>query len=143
MNMNMLEIAALANGAHRNQTFHGILPDGWAVVPEDMELENFPFGEVTAEEITHYRDVEVMRDVVKTREVESVNENGETVTTAEEYTEQEWVTEQEPYGVMTVTGWKPLPTPEVKPEEPMPTQLDIIEAQVTYTAMMTDTLLEV
>lgn len=27
--------------------------------------------------------------------------------------------------------------------EPTPTQLDIIEAQVTYTAMMTDTLLEV
>ena len=27
--------------------------------------------------------------------------------------------------------------------EPEPTQLDLIEAQVTYTAMMTDTLLEV
>lgn len=27
--------------------------------------------------------------------------------------------------------------------EPTPSQLDIIEAQVTYTAMMTDTLLEV
>ena len=32
------------------------------------------------------------------------------------------------------------PLPKV---EPKPTQLDIIEAQVTYTAMMTDTLLEV
>ena len=32
----------------------------------------------------------------------------------------------------------PPPTPEPDPE---PTQLDIIEAQVTYTAMMTDTLL--
>ena len=32
----------------------------------------------------------------------------------------------------------PLPT-----EEPKATQLDVIEAQVTYTAMMTDTLLEV
>lgn len=35
---------------------------------------------------------------------------------------------------------------EVFPEpmpEPEPTQLDMIEAQVTYTAMMTDTLLEV
>ena len=29
-----------------------------------------------------------------------------------------------------------------KPEYKAPTQLDIIEAQVTYTAMMTDTLLE-
>ena len=39
--------------------------------------------------------------------------------------------------------YDPLP---VEPEEPVveePTQLDRIEAQVTYTAMMTDTLLEV
>lgn len=35
----------------------------------------------------------------------------------------------------------PLSEPEQL--ESMPTQLDIIEAQVTYTAMMTDTLLEV
>ena len=34
----------------------------------------------------------------------------------------------------------PLPEPTV---EETPSQLDIIEAQVTYTAMMTDTLLEV
>lgn len=49
--MQMLEIMPLENGVHRNQTYHGILPDGWAVIPEDMECENFPFGEVTAEEI--------------------------------------------------------------------------------------------
>lgn len=49
--MQMLEIAALENGAHNNQTYHGELPDGWALIPEDMELENFPFGDVTAEEI--------------------------------------------------------------------------------------------
>ena len=34
------------------------------------------------------------------------------------------------------------PIPEVIVEE-KPSQLDVIEAQVTYTAMMTDTLLEV
>ena len=40
--------------------------------------------------------------------------------------------------------WIPLSMPEPEPEqEPEPSQLDIIEAQVTYTAMMTDTLLEV
>lgn len=50
--MQMIEIIALDNGAHRNQTFHGVLPEGWAVIREDItELENFPFGEVTAEEI--------------------------------------------------------------------------------------------
>ena len=34
------------------------------------------------------------------------------------------------------------PLPVVEPVE-QPTQLDLIEAQVTYTALMTDTLLEV
>ena len=97
--MNMLKIKALDNGAHNNQTYHGVLPDGWAVIPDGMTLENFPFGEVEAKEIN---------------------------------------------GVMTVTKWTAgvIPEPE-EPVEPEPTQLDIIEAQVTYTAMMTDTLLEV
>lgn len=36
--------------------------------------------------------------------------------------------------------YDPLPKPVV---EETPSQLDILEAQVTYTAMMTDTLLEV
>ena len=35
------------------------------------------------------------------------------------------------------------PQPKEPEPEEMPTQLDILEAQVTYTAMMTDTLLEV
>lgn len=50
--MYMIEIIALDNGAHNNHTYHGVLPEGWAVIREDIsELENFPFGEVTAEEI--------------------------------------------------------------------------------------------
>lgn len=50
--MQMLEIRALENGAHNNQTYHGVLPDGWALIREDVEtLKNFPFGEVTAKEI--------------------------------------------------------------------------------------------
>ena len=45
-------------------------------------------------------------------------------------------------GVVTNMTEDVLPDPE--PEiESAPTQLDKIEAQVTYTAMMTDTLLEV
>lgn len=47
--MMMIEIKPLSNGAHRNQTAHKAVPDGWAVIPEGMELENFPFGTVTAE----------------------------------------------------------------------------------------------
>lgn len=49
--LKMIEIAALPNGAHRNQTYHGVLPDGWAVIPADMTLENFPFGEVEVAEV--------------------------------------------------------------------------------------------
>lgn len=49
--MQMLEIIALDNGAHRNQSYNGVLPNAWALIPEGMELENFPFGEVSAEEI--------------------------------------------------------------------------------------------
>ena len=47
--MQMLEILALENGAHRNQTYSGFLPDGWALVPDNLETENFPFGEITVE----------------------------------------------------------------------------------------------
>lgn len=41
-----------------------------------------------------------------------------------------------------LTGITPTERPEPEPEpEPEPTQLDRVEAQATYTAMMTDTLL--
>ena len=49
--MKIIEIAPLDNGAHRNQTFSGVLPDGWAVDRDNLCRENFPFGEVTAEEV--------------------------------------------------------------------------------------------
>lgn len=50
--MRIIEIAPLANGAHRNQSgsFRNI-PAGWAVIPNSMATDNFPFGEVVAEEI--------------------------------------------------------------------------------------------
>lgn len=53
--MYIIEIAALDNGAHRNQTYHGVIPSDWgdtAFTDVDVStLENFPFGEVTAEEV--------------------------------------------------------------------------------------------
>lgn len=36
----------------------------------------------------------------------------------------------------------PEPMPDPEPVDPVPTQLDRVEAQALYTAMMTDTLLE-
>ena len=51
--MRIVEIVALENGAHRNQTVDvpAIIPDGWALIPDDMETENFPFGTLEAEEV--------------------------------------------------------------------------------------------
>ncbi len=48
--MQIIEILALDNGAHRNQSgdFRTI-PEGWAVV--NCETPNFPFGTPTVEEI--------------------------------------------------------------------------------------------
>lgn len=49
--MRIIEIEALDNGAHRNQN-HSLssVPDGWAVIPDDMEVpETFPFVEITVE----------------------------------------------------------------------------------------------
>ena len=50
--MQIIEITALPNGAHRNQTGEfRTIPDGWAVVPEEMELpETFPFVNIEAED---------------------------------------------------------------------------------------------
>lgn len=50
--MQIIEITALDNGAHNNHTLHGVVPEGWAVVPVDPDsLENFPFGTFEVEEI--------------------------------------------------------------------------------------------
>lgn len=49
--MNIIEINTLPNGAHRNQSGGSVLPDGWAVIPDGMEMQNFPFGEVVVEDV--------------------------------------------------------------------------------------------
>ena len=50
--MRIVEIQALENGAHRNQTGNlTTVPEGWAVIPNSIKTENFPFGEVIAEKV--------------------------------------------------------------------------------------------
>ena len=50
--MRIIEIQALDNGAHRNQEGDFmVVPNGYAVIPGDMETTNFPFGKVTAKEV--------------------------------------------------------------------------------------------
>lgn len=43
--MRIIEINALPNGAHRNQTgTFSTVPDGWAVIPESIVIpDTFPF----------------------------------------------------------------------------------------------------
>ena len=97
--MQIIEIAALDNGAHNNQTSNAITspPPGWAEIPAGMAVpETFPFV-----------GIEVRGNVV----------------------------------AKMTAGVVPEPEPEPEPT-PEPTQLDRIEAQSAYTAMMTDTLLE-
>lgn len=49
--MRIIEIAALSNGAHRNQSHPSFVPNGWAVIPSGMDTPNFPFGEVAVEKL--------------------------------------------------------------------------------------------
>ena len=52
--MRIIEIAALSNGAHNNQeSAYWTLakcPDGWAVIPDGMVCENFPFGTMVVQD---------------------------------------------------------------------------------------------
>ena len=50
--MRLIEIAVLDNGAHKNQTIDCMIqvPGGWAIIPDDMETPNFPFGSITVDE---------------------------------------------------------------------------------------------
>ena len=52
--MRIIEINALENGAHSNQSTNGatVLPEGWAIVPDGLEIpETFPFVDITVEEV--------------------------------------------------------------------------------------------
>ena len=56
--MIIIEITELHNGGHNNQTINGAgpatfpVPDGWAILPDDMDTPNFPFGDITVDNQT-------------------------------------------------------------------------------------------
>ena len=47
--MTIVEIKQLSNGAHRNQIGVNFCPDGWAILPPTIEVQNFPFGNIQTE----------------------------------------------------------------------------------------------
>lgn len=54
--MHIIEIEALENGAHRQQNGPTLpeIPEGWAVIPEGMEIpDTYPFVGVEAEVVSH------------------------------------------------------------------------------------------
>ena len=49
--MTIIEINALENGAHRSQTYHGELPDGWSYIPKNVSIpDTFPFVHIDSME---------------------------------------------------------------------------------------------
>lgn len=49
--MMIVKILENENGSHENQTYPGYVPDGWAVISDELQTPNFPFGTVEVEEV--------------------------------------------------------------------------------------------
>ena len=64
--MTIIKIAANELGGHDNQSFHGVLPVGWAFLPESVgtpnTLESFPFGEISVVYAENEDGNELLRD---------------------------------------------------------------------------------
>lgn len=114
----MLIICILSEDNHAHQSIDDYsdtikeIPIGWAFFPESLQpAENFPFGDL------------LVADVSKDNIPEDMNEDmfGDRDT------------------IQRVVEWIPFyPEPEPEPE---PTELEKLQGQVLYTAIMTDTLL--
>lgn len=50
--MRIIQIQSNATGAHAYQSVDKLtkLPSGWAIIPEDMETPNLPYGDIEIEE---------------------------------------------------------------------------------------------
>lgn len=114
------------DGSHAFQ-YGGIIQDGWAYWDTNkVEIpSSFPYVDIETEEVIHPAVTGTQRVTTEDNEVVE-----ETIELMPAYTQIEVVSATE----------RDVPEEEENNE---PTQLDIIEAQVAYTAMMTDTLLEV
>lgn len=51
--MRLIKIKAETSGGHAYQTIDRIskIPEGWAIVPDDMKTPNLPYGDIEVEEI--------------------------------------------------------------------------------------------
>ena len=107
--MKIIEIKALDNGAHRNQTWNSYdynIPEGWAEIPDDMPIpDTFPFVNIEVADETRYKEIPHYNEETDETEIERI-----------------------PYTVMVVTsmteGVVPEPVPEPIPE---PTTDEILD----------------
>ena len=97
--MRIIEIKALKNGAHRNQTGNlSEIPEGYAQIPDDMPIpDTFPFVNIDVSEKTRYKEIPHYNDETEEIEIERI-----------------------PYTVTVVTsmtaGLMPEPAPIPEPE---------------------------
>jgi len=118
----IIEINPLDNGAHRNQTgvFYEI-PEGWAVVPDDMETPNFPFGEIEVAD----EDVIKIETVIKREAVD-----GKSIITPEKV-------ERVVGTRKVVTKWVAGKIPEAEEPEAPVSETEQLRADIDYIAVMT------
>jgi len=121
--MRIIEIKALDNGGHRNQNcnFSIPIPEGWAVIPEDMETPNFPFGEIETKD----------EDIIEV----------ETVTTIEIVDDVPVAKDEEVSKIVgtrkVVTKWTAGVVPEdAEPEQPA-SDIEQLRADIEFVAIMT------
>lgn len=83
--MKIIEIQALYNGAHRNQSgSFSSIPEGWAVIPEEMEIPStFPFVDIVVND-------GVVTEITANEEAyaEAMKQTEETPTDSEPTTEE-------------------------------------------------------
>ena len=77
--MQIIEIKSLPNGAHNNQTLHGVLPEGWVKIPDDLAIpDTFPFvnitvdGDTVTSMVENLEAYEAMKAEVKARKTEEI-----------------------------------------------------------------------
>lgn len=112
--MHIIDLTPLEVGVYNDHASDHITepPEGWAMIPEDMELPStFPrLGSIEAEEITYTYEVEVEKVNGETGEVEIVKEQRERT-------------------ILTVTKMTEGTLPE--PFEPEPTEMEMLQDEVT------------
>lgn len=150
--MTIIKIEKNSNGSHDNQTIHNVNDEAFWVSPDVATpelLEERGYAHLRFETVDGKKTLVGWTPFPVQDGWAFLPKEVGTPQTLENYpfgdvTVEKTVDVDGESELYVVTSWTPLPMPEPEPEpEPEPTQLDRVEAQATYTAMMTDTMLEV